>query len=74
MWEPCKSIPIFLVPYRLIVPFIWNFEPFFGSSTTTALVSSILTLIVPDSGKVTSPETPLRVKKFLTLLFTVFTS
>ena len=65
---------MFLFPYRLIVPSILNFEAFCGSSTTIALVSSLITLIVPVSGKVTFPSTLPKVKKFLTSLFTVSTS
>ena len=39
-----------------------------------ALVSSILTLIVPVLGKITSPDGGSKVKKFLVVLFTIFTS
>ena len=71
--EPCKSIPIFLLLYKLIVPVILNSELFFGSSITIALASATLTFIV-ELGKETFPVAALRVKKFLKFFVTVFTS
>ena len=71
--EPCKSIPIFFVPYRLIVPPITNSEPFFGSSITIALVSFTSTLTVPVFGRTALPVAAFNVKKLLLSFVVSFT-
>ena len=53
VWVPCKSIPIFWLPYKLIVPFEWNSKFSFVWSITRALLLSTVISIVFVLGNTT---------------------